>query len=130
MALFDKKGMREDRASAPGEDKGIRLLPAHTVYCRICDEERRFTKCWLCSSYVTRCPCCNLAFKDPAALYRKFQPACPKCGESLEYPGFEYGICDNCGSKYELVEGAKPGLLPNVKQRKEMDKHGKVWGPD
>jgi len=64
-------------------------------------------------------------FDDPAGLYRRALPVCARCGEYLEHPGFEYGLCDGCGSKYELVAGAKPGLLPNLKQRQEMDKHGK-----
>ena len=50
--------------------------------------------------------------------------------EFLEQPGFEYGQCDGCRSKYELVTGAKPGLLPNKQQRAEMDKVGKARSVD
>jgi len=77
--------------------------------------------------YVEECPCCDLKFEDPPFLYKRFQPTCPRCGEFLEQPNFEYGICDGCGSKYELMPGTKPGLLPNKAQRQEMDSHGKVW---
>ena len=85
------------------------------------------TRCWVRTAYLTQCMCCGLAFENPAALYQRNQPACPRCGEFLEHPGFEYGLCDVCGSKYELVAGAKPGLLPNKRQRDEMNKHGKAW---
>jgi hypothetical protein len=54
-------------------------------------------------------------------------PACPQCGELLEHPGFEYGLCDVCGSKHELVPGTRPSLLPNKVQREAMAKHGRVW---
>ncbi len=76
-----------------------------------------------------QCPCCGLEFGDPEPFYKEIQPACPQCGEFLEQPGFEYGLCDGCGSKYELMPGTKPGLLPNKEQRAEMDTHGKVWRP-
>lgn len=76
---------------------------------------------------MTQCTACGLAFPNPAELYKKFQPVCPRCGEYLEQPGFEYGLCDGCGSKFELVVGAKPGLLANRQQREEMNKLGKVW---
>ncbi len=80
--------------------------------------------------HVRQCPCCGLAFDDPVQLYRRFQAVCPQCAEPLEQPGFDYGLCNSCGSKFEIVEGTKPGLLPNRQQRAEMDKHGKVWSPD
>ncbi len=96
------------------------------VHCRLCRGYQQFTRCWLRNKHVKQCPCCGLVFEDVAELYRKFQPSCPRCGECLEQPGFEYGICDGCGSKYELVQGAKPGLLPNKKQREEMDKIGRI----
>jgi hypothetical protein len=69
-------------------------------------------------------------FENPAALYNKNQPACPTCGEFLEQPGFEYGLCDGCGSKYEIMQGTVPSLLPNKKQRHAMNKVGKSWSKD
>jgi hypothetical protein len=76
---------------------------------------------------VMRCSCCGLVFENPAALYKRLQAACPKCGEFLEQPGFEYGLCDGCGSRYELVPGTKPSLLPNRAQRAAMAKYGRAW---
>lgn len=76
---------------------------------------------------MVQCPNCKTFFEDIPAIYKENQPTCPRCGEYLEQPGFEYGLCDGCGSKYELVTGTKPGLLPNAKQRAEMEKNGKVW---
>ena len=68
-----------------------------------------------------------MTFEDLDMVYRRFQPACPACQEFLEQPGFEYGFCDGCGSKYEIMTGSKPGLLPNKAQRAEMNKHGRSW---
>ena len=95
--------------------------------CYVCNDTRTFTKVWRRTTMMTRCPNCGLVFEEPAQLYKRFQPSCPKCEEPLEQPGFEYGYCDQCGSKYELMDGAKPGLLPNQAQRDEMKKHGKSW---
>ena len=69
---------------------------------------------------------CGLPLGGHPEIYKKQQPACPKCGEYVEFPGFRYGICDGCKSKFELVEGTKPSLLPNSKQRAAMDKVGKT----
>lgn len=79
---------------------------------------------------MTECPHCHLEFSDIEKLYQKRQPMCSKCGEFLESPGFEYGACDGCGSKYEFVDGAKPSLLPDKRQRDEMDQVGKAWTKD
>jgi hypothetical protein len=97
------------------------------AFCRICNARQHVTRCWLQVDPVNPCTGCGTAFPDPAALYKKFQPACPRCGEFLEQPGFEYGLCDGCGSKYELVPGTKPGLLPNRTQRAAMAKYGHAW---
>jgi len=79
---------------------------------------------------LIQCPGCEAPLEDPGTIYADFQPACPACGEFLEQSGFEYGLCDGCGSKYELVQGTRPGLLPNREQRAEMAKHGTVWKQD
>jgi len=79
---------------------------------------------------MTKCPCCGNVFENPEALYKKNQPRCPQCEEPLESPGFEYGFCDGCGSKFELVDSAAPGMLPNKQQRDEMNKFGKAWSKD
>lgn len=44
----------------------------------------------------------------------------------LEQPGFDYGLCDCCGSKFEIVEGTKPGWMPNKDQRAAMARFGKA----
>ena len=67
-----------------------------------------------------------MRFESAETLYGRSLPACPKCGEYLEQPTFEYGLCDGCGSKYELVDGTLPNLLPNLYQRQEMDKVGRI----
>lgn len=125
MALF-RKGDKEKPSAAQNPNQGAPVI-GRRAHCRICDDYRQFTKCWLRPKFLTQCPGCGLPFENPGELYKKFQPACPRCGEFLEQPGFEYGLCDSCGSKYELVPGTKPGLLPNRQQRAEMDKHGKAW---
>ena len=127
MALF---GRGDKPAPAPGKpQEDLRPLVGREVYCRVCDAARMFTRCWRRGSVMRQCPCCGLVFENPAVPYKLFAPACPKCAEPLEQPGFDYGICDGCGSKYEIVEGTKPGLLPNFQQRKDMDRHGKAKAP-
>ena len=125
MALF---GKGEKGKAKPGQDPnaGVPVM-SQRAHCRVCDDYRSFSKCWRRVNPLTQCTACGAPFEDPGKLYEKFQPACPRCGEFLEQPGFEYGLCDTCGSRYELVSGTKPGLLPNKQQRAEMDKHGKVW---
>lgn len=125
MALFGRDERKRSReAKTPAS---VRPLVGREALCRICDARRQFSTCWLRANYEVQCQCCGLVFENPALPYQKSLPACPRCGECLEQPGFEYGLCDGCGSKYELVPGTKPGLLPNKQQRAEMDKHGKVW---
>ncbi|MBI2433235.1 MAG: hypothetical protein HYV26_10220 [Candidatus Hydrogenedentes bacterium] len=123
MALFgraakDKGGGKEGDVTRP--------LVGRTIYCSVCSGPRSFSRCWRRMHPLGTCPCCGLAFQDAGVIYAQAQPACPKCGEPLEYPGFDYGLCDGCGSKFEILEGTKPGLLPNRAQRAEMSKHGKA----
>lgn len=125
MALFGKKDESEPGAAPP-----VHQVIGREGYCAVCKDYRQFSQCWLRSAWVTKCPCCGLDFESPAALYKKDLPACPRCGEYLEHPGFEYGLCDRCGSKFELVQGAKPGLLPNKGQRDKMNVYGKTWSKD
>jgi len=131
MALFGRKGRAEgDIGSAPNSESAATLpIPPRSAYCRICEADQTFSRCWKRPGMVHQCTCCETPFEDPRALYKRQQPSCPSCGEFLEQPGFEYGLCDGCGSKFELMEGTKPGLLPNRRQREEMDKYGKAWSP-
>lgn len=127
MALFRKKN-NENSASKPAvATPEAKQVLGRNVYCRICDNYTDFTKCWLRVKPLAECMGCGTAWPNPRALYEETQPSCPECGEWLEFPGFEYGLCDVCGSKYELVEGAKPSLIPNKKQRQAMDAVGKAW---
>jgi hypothetical protein len=100
-------------------------LVARQAWCSVCDASVTFTRIWRRAAKMRSCPTCKDVFENPDQLYIRFQPACPKCAEPLEQPGFDYGFCDRCGSKFELMEGAKPGLLPNQQQREVMNKHGK-----
>lgn len=129
MAIFgqgDKRREGDGKAGPPPQSKARPTAP-HEAFCRVCNRRQKFSRCWLRVDRLAECPCCKTAFPNPAALYQEFQPVCPRCGEYLEQPGFEYGLCDGCGSKYELVAGTRPDLLPNLKQRAEMEKHGKTW---
>lgn len=129
MALFGK-GKKKPEAESSDSQGGAHPVMARESLCISCRTVQKFSRCWMRSSHVTQCQCCKLPFDNAATLYAKFQPACPRCAEPLEAPGFEYGLCDTCESKHELVDGAKPGLLPNYKQRQERDKHGKSWSKD
>ncbi len=133
MALFGRgdKAKGNARGGGASSNPAAEVIPlvGRKVFCGTCEAERTFTKAWKRSTHVRQCPCCGMRFENPRALYAQAQPACPKCGEFLEQPAFDYGFCDTCGSKYEILEGTKPGLLPNKAQRAEMDKHGKVWIP-
>lgn len=122
MALF-RRGKSKKAKS------GKTPLTPRRAYCRICEAERKMTQCWRRLGPVETCEACDTAFEDPAALYEKFQPACPQCDEFLEQPGFEYGLCDECGSKFELVEGMTANLLPNRAQRERMNQHGRARRP-
>jgi len=123
MMGFFKRGSK-DQQDTKGEV--TRPLVGRAVYCRVCNANRSFTRCWRRMGYVRQCPCCALEFADLAAIYRLAQPQCPRCAEPLEVPDFDYGLCDTCGSKFEIMEGTKPGLLPNRAQRAEMEKHGRT----
>lgn len=125
MALFGL-GDKRQGGDEPPQSKS-RPLAGHDAFCRVCDQHQQFSRCWLRVDPIGQCPSCKTVFENPAALYKQDQPTCPHCGEFLEQPGFEYGLCDGCGSKFELTAGTQPGLLPNLKQRAEMEKHGKVW---
>ncbi len=102
-------------------------LVAKQAWCSVCDKTQTFTKVWRRAVMMRRCPNCGMEFDEPSLLYQRTQPICLQCREPLEQPSFDYGFCDGCGSKFELMDGAKPGLLPNQAQRNEMDKHGKSW---
>ncbi|HNR31704.1 MAG TPA: hypothetical protein PKI11_12520 [Candidatus Hydrogenedentes bacterium] len=125
MALFGF-GKKDAERGGNAADQTHPIV-GRAIYCRICDAERTFTRCWRRAAPVRRCPCCGAAFDRPETIYARAWPACPQCGEPLEQPGFDYGLCDGCGSKFEIMEGTRPGLLPNQQQRKEMEKHGKSW---
>lgn len=121
MALF---GRGKDSMEPPPKEATYPLTPRR-AYCPVCSAEKVFTKMWRRAGMMAKCPCCGQLLENPALLYRQIQPACPRCEEPLEQPGFDYGFCDGCGSKFELVEGTKPGLIPNLRQRRERDKFGK-----
>lgn len=127
MALFGKGGKNPEPAPQPAT---VQPVPGRQVYCTVCSAYRQFSRCWRRLAYIKQCECCGQVFENVAAVYKRNLPACPRCGEFLEHPGFNYGLCDGCGSKYELVEGAKPGLLPNKKQRHNMNITGKTWSKD
>ena len=126
MALFGRGEKKEPAQESP-EASVARPVMGREAFCRICSKRQTFTRCWLRVDPFKRCPCCGLVFPDPAFLYSRSMPACPRCGEYLEQPSFEYGLCDVCGSKYELVTGTKPSLLPNKAQRAKMEKEGHAW---
>ena len=127
MALFSRGGKGK---SASGTQKAVeetRPLIGRQLQCRVCAEPRKLTRCWRRLVPVKKCGCCGQVFENPLALYAQFQPKCPRCAEPLEQPGFDYGLCDGCGTKYEIVENTKPGLMPNQRQREEMRKTGRIW---
>ena len=111
MALF---GLGRRGGDSPKKG-GAQTYPivGKKFFCRKCDGDRMMTQSWRRVTPVTKCTCCGLDFENPAALYKKHQPLCPRCAEPLEQPGFDYGLCDGCGSKFEIVAGTQPGLLPN-----------------
>lgn len=124
MALFGR-GKRGESADAVAAAHAP--IPGREAFCRVCDGLRRFSTCWRRSGIMVACPGCGASFENPAAIYGRRQPTCPRCEEPLESPGFEYGVCEGCGSKYELADGARPALLPNKKQRDAMNVHGRSW---
>lgn len=125
MALFSRGPKKEESggASAAGSTN---ILVGREVYCSVCKKPSAFTRCWRRVKPERQCACCGFAFADLRALYSASQPSCPQCAEPLEQPNFDYGLCDSCGSKFEILEGTKPSLFPNREQRQEMDKHGKA----
>lgn len=123
MALF---GRKTEKVSAKPEST-MRQAAPRTAYCRICNADKQFTTCWERTGMLQQCTFCRHPFDNPAKLYQRNLPACPSCGEFLEHPTFIYGLCSGCGSKFELMPGTKPSLLPNKRQRDAMDKHGKSW---
>ena len=127
MRWFKNLTARGGEAAKPVQE--TYPLVARQIWCSVCDATTTFTRVWRRAAKMRACPNCGLEFEEPDMLYSRFQPACPRCAEPLEQPEFDYGFCDRCGSKFELVEGAKPGLLPNQRQREEMNKHGKSWSP-
>jgi hypothetical protein len=126
VALFGRGGGKEKTPQDP-EATRVRPVVGRKAFCRICNAHRDFSRCWLPVAPMTRCACCGMVYEEPALLYKRTMPTCPRCGEYLEQPGFEYGLCDTCGSKFELAGGTRPSLLPNKAQRAEMDKFGKAW---
>lgn len=126
MGLFGGRN-NQDKAPDSASRPTKRQLPGRKVYCRVCDTEQTFSIVWVRVEPVTTCHACRTPFANPAALYDLVPPACPQCGEYLEHPGFEYGFCDVCHSKYEVMPGTKPNLLPNKAQRDAMNKVGRIW---
>ncbi len=126
MRWFDTKKFNAIKKNDVAEKATYPLMPKE-VWCAVCNAQRTFTKVWRRAAMMRTCSNCGLQFPDAEALYKRSQPMCSRCREPLEQPNFDYGYCDTCGSKFELVEGGKPGLLPNQRQREEMDKHGKSW---
>ena len=127
MALFGKKDQDPHIDKAP---PSAHQLAGKQAYCTVCGSYRQFSRCWRRTALVRKCSCCELVFESAEALYKKFLPSCPRCGEFLEHPGFDYGLCDKCGTKYELMDGTKPGMLPNKKQRDKMNVYGKSRSRD
>jgi len=126
VGLFRRNKTAEETAPAAGSGPGGSTATiGRDAHCRTCKATRHFSRCWLRPRMLTVCTHCNAPLDDPKALYDMRQPACPQCGEFLEHPGFEYGQCDDCGSKHELVEGCVPGLMPNEKQRAAMNQTGR-----
>lgn len=124
MALFGKKNSDDFSAKAAVPD--MLPLEPRDIFCQVCVKKQKFSRCWQRNIPVSQCPCCGLIFQNIDALYKQSYPVCPQCREPLEQPYFDYGLCDGCGSKYEIVLGTKPGLLPNKEQRARMAKSGTV----
>ena len=124
---WPRRGTAGKIAATGGAAQETFPLMQKKAHCSVCSDTRTFTKVWRRAAMMARCHNCGLVFESSAELYKRFQPACPKCEEPLEQPGFEYGYCDQCGSKFEVMDGAKPGLLPNQAQRDAMKEHGKSW---
>lgn len=126
MALFGRGGSSGSKPSDAATPESHSIL-GKNAFCRVCNAEATFSRCWLRVKPASKCSCCGTMLPNAPELYKKRQPSCPSCGEWLEQPGFEYGLCDTCGSKFEITEGCRPCLLPNQQQRAEMDKIGRAW---
>ena len=126
MALFGKSNKPEKLRKV---QQDVRPVMGKSVYCSECKDHKTFTRCWLRIQQVRQCQCCGMVFEAPGRLYEQQVPSCPKCGEFLEQPGFEYGLCDGCGTKFEVMSGTKPSLIPSRQRRVEMEKLGKVRIP-
>lgn len=113
-----------------GREEAVLPLPAKKAFCTVCNKEQTFTKCWRRNAMVRQCTSCNTPFENAGQLYQKRIPVCPHCGEHLEHPGFDYGLCDGCGSKFEVMDGTKPTMLPNKEQRASMEQYGRVWSKE
>lgn len=126
MALFNKKGGGGPAPDGEVQQPPAVQQPARRVYCKVCEKDTTFSKCWKRLLPLKACSVCKAPFRVPKQIYDMQVPHCPKCGEYVEHPGFDYGVCDECNSRFELVEGCVPGLLPNRKQRAEMEQYGKI----
>lgn len=120
---------KSSKSGKSKQQQEVRPIIGKKVHCSVCRKDRPFTRCWLRVQHVRQCQCCGMQFESPAKLYNQTVPSCPHCGEYLEQPGFEYGLCDRCGSKFEVMSGTKPSLIPNKKQRSIMNKRGIARGP-
>jgi len=126
MGLFRRTKTAGESPAATGDGPGGGTTTiGRDAQCRVCKGPRHFSRCWLRARPLMACTQCETPLQNPEMLYAMRQPACPQCGEYLEHPGFEYGYCDDCGSKHELVEGCVPGLLPNAQQREAMNRTGR-----
>ena len=125
MNPFRREAKNSAKSAAGSSPETVPLPPFHT-YCRICDDKQTFTKRWRRIRLALNCEHCGIILDEVRELIDTFQPACPRCEEFLEQPAWEYGICDGCASKYELLEGTQPNLLPNKFQREQMDRIGKT----
>lgn len=121
MALFSRGGNKEEKQP---KGESIHPLVGKEHLCQVCGGRRMFTRSWRRVHPLAQCPLCGVPFESVQKVYSQFQPQCPRCEEPLEQPGFDYGFCDGCGSKFEIVAGTKPGLLPNRQQREAMKKFG------
>lgn len=116
---------KREESQQVSRDNVERLEPRE-VFCRVCEKKTQFSYVWRRKSPQIYCMNCNLEFTDVQSLYNKFGPKCPQCEEPLESLDFDYGLCDDCGSKYELVAGSKPSWLPNQAQREDMNRTGRA----
>ncbi|MCD6287743.1 MAG: hypothetical protein J7M12_01375 [Candidatus Hydrogenedentes bacterium] len=116
---------RKRNDTQQGSRDNVDRMEPRQVFCRVCGKVTQFSYVWRRKSPQVYCMNCGLEFDDVQSLYNKFGPKCPRCDEPIESIGFDYGLCDECGSKYELVAGSKPSWLPNQAQREEMNRFGR-----